>query len=233
MRTFAEMRSELSSRLMVASNSTLFDTTRIAKLITDAHQWATSLFNWPQLEEAEYSDTVANQYYYDYPPDFRTDSISRIYVDSDRYDRKAFEDFLDYKENNPTATDKKIFADYGRQIFIFPTPATSGTANLEVYGTTQAEDEPEEDTTYTIFSVHDDSGNEAIVKKALSVAIAKTDKMRSVAEETEAIAILTRLWSKMAARQQRNQRLDHPMLDVPDYFTGRNKVTTICSFSWR
>jgi len=218
MQTFADMKSELSSRLLVASNSTLFTTTRIADLIDDAYEWAAALYNWPQLEEPEMTDTVATQDYYDYPETFRTDSVSRLYVDDTRYYRKAFEDYLDYKENNPDDVSNPIFADYGRQLFIFPTPTTSGTNNLVVYGCTNAIDEPEEDETFTIFSEHDNSGNEAIVKKALSVAIAKTDKDRSVLEEVEAVAILTRIWNKMAARQQRAQRIDHPMLDVPDFF---------------
>ena len=218
MQTIADMKSELSSRLLVADNSTLFTTTRIADLIDDAEEWAVALYNWPQLEEAETTHTVASQYYYDYPSNFRTDSISRIYIDSVKYDRKAYEDFLDYKEDNPDDVDTPIFADYGRQIFVFPTPTTTGVANMDVYGCTNAAEEPEEDATLTIFSQHDNSGNEAIVKKALSVAIAKTDKPRSVQEEVEAVAILTRIWNKMVTRQQRSQRLDHPYLDVPDYF---------------
>jgi len=219
MQTYTELQSELLSRLQVADNSTLYTTTRIQTLIKDAHLWVTSIYLWPQLERDKYTSTNGTDYYYDYPSDFRTDSIIRIIIDDEEYDRKAFEDFLDYKLNNATDTDTKIFADYGRQIFIFPTPA-AGTDNLDVWGQVQAT-QLSSGTDKTIFSDHDQTGNEAIVKKALSVAIAKTDKQLSTLEETEAKTILATIYNKILQRQQRDARLDHPRFNVPDYFAGR------------
>src|SRR3990172_3109899 len=101
MQTYSEMQTELLARLMASTNSTLFPTARIQTLIKDAHLWATSLYLWPQLERDKYTSTNGD-YYYDYPTDFRTDSISRIIIDDKEYDRKAFEDWLDYKLNNST-----------------------------------------------------------------------------------------------------------------------------------
>src|SRR3990172_8360780 len=98
MQTYSEMQTELLARLMASTNSTLFPTARIQTLIKDAHLWATSLYLWPQLERDKYTSTNG-YYYYDYPTDFRTDSISRIIIDDKEYDRKAFEDWLDYKLN--------------------------------------------------------------------------------------------------------------------------------------
>ena len=209
------MQTELLARLMASTNSTLFPTARIQTLIKDAHLWATSLYLWPQLERDKYTSTNGD-YYYDYPTDFRTDSISRIIIDDKEYDRKAFEDWLDYKLNNSTDTNTRIFADFGRQIFIFPTPGT-GTDNFDIWGSIQAT-QLSASGDKTIFSDHDDSGNEAIVKKALSVAIAKIDKKLSQAEESEATNILSRIFRKVLQRQQRDQRKDHPQFDIPNYY---------------
>jgi len=215
MQTYSEMQTELLARLMASTNSTLFPTARIQTLIKDAHLWATSLYLWPQLERDKYTSTNGD-YYYDYPTDFRTDSISRIIIDDKEYDRKAFEDWLDYKLNNSTDTNTRIFADFGRQIFIFPTPGT-GTDNFDIWGSIQAT-QLSASGDKTIFSDHDDSGNEAIVKKALSVAIAKIDKKLSQAEESEATNILSRIFRKVLQRQQRDQRKDHPQFDIPNYY---------------
>ncbi len=223
MQTYTELQTELLSRLMAASNSTLFTTTRIQTLIKDAYMWAVTQYNWPVLEKAKITKTSAGNYYYDYPAEFRTDSIIRVEIDGIEYDRKAFEDFLDYKNENPTDVSRKIFADFGRQIFIFPTPTVTGVSNFDVWGVIQP-DQLSGGTDTTIFTYHDESGNEAIVKKAFAVAMTKTNKNLAVQEENEAKTILATIWQKVAQRQQRDQRLDHPFFDVPDMFAGKGSA---------
>lgn len=229
MQTYTDLQNELLSRLMASGNSTLYTTTRIQSLIKDAYMWATTLYQWPVLEKAKTSHTIANDYYYDYPAEFRTDSIIRVIIDDKEYNRKAFEDFLDYRDENSTDTDTRIFADYGRQVFVFPTPTVTGSNNLDVWGCIQAT-QLVSGTDDTIFTHHDESGNEAIVKKALSVAWAKTNKQLSVQEENEAKDILATIWKKIAERQQRDQRLDHPIFNVSDMF-GHANVSDIGKFS--
>jgi len=225
MQTYTELKTELSSRLQVASNSTLFTTTRIETLIKDAYMWATSQYNWPILEKAKITSTIANHYYYDYPAEFRTDSIIRVVIADQEYDRKAFEDFLDYKDANADDTDTFIFADYGRQVFIFPTPTVSGSSNFDVWGTIQPTQLSAGSDT-TIFTYHDESGNEAIVKKALSVALSRSEKNLSVQEENEAKGILATIWQKVMQKQARDQRLDHPFFEVEDMFAPGGTETS-------
>jgi hypothetical protein len=214
MQTYSEMQAELLSRAMAASNSTLFTTTRIQNVLQDAYQKATSIYLWPQLESAKKTDTVASQYYYDYPSDFRTDSVSRAIIDDEEYERKDFEDYLNYKLANSTDTDTKIFADHNRMIFVFPTPTANGTDNFDVLGHIQASAL----ATTTIFTYHDESGNEAVVKLGLSVLLAKINKNLAMQEENEAKAILATIYSKILQRKQRDQRLDRPFFEVPDFF---------------
>lgn len=215
MQTYTELQSELLSRLQVADNSTLYTTTRVQSLIKDAYMWATSIYLWPELEKAKTTST-STAYYYDYPSDFKTDSITRVIIDTKEYDRKAFEDFLDYKDKNPTDTNTRIFADHGRQVFIFPTP-TAGSSNFDIWGLVQAT-QLSLGADVTIFSSHDDAGNEAVVKKALSVALAKINKAMAQQEEAEAKGILGTIYGKILQRQQRDQRLDHARFEVPNFF---------------
>lgn len=210
---------------MAASTSTLYNDTRLGELVNDAYIWATGLFSWPELEEAV--DTVVpvvdpdtNEQYLDYPENFKTDTLTEfIHVNDIPFERTAWNAFLEYKRNNPTDTSRKMFADYGRQIFLFP----HQTVGLPVvlWGQKQAT-ALSAGTDLTIFSKHSDEGNEAVIRKAFSVAVRRTDTSLSKSEEAEAVALLSALWSKVQARQQYTKQTDKPMFEVPDYFAGAN-----------
>jgi hypothetical protein len=217
MLTYSDMQAELLSRLQAANNSTLWTTARLETLIQDAYRWATGLFNWPQTQSAKVSSTVKDQEAYDYPGDFRSNSVVRVVIDSKRYDRKAFEDYLDFKLENPDQTQKRIFADFNRQIFILPVPTANGNGNLSVWGHNEVA-QLSGGTDTTIFSTSDEPCNEAIVKKALSVAIKKINPNLAITESNEAQQILANAFSVIKSNQQRDQRLDHPRFQVPNFF---------------
>lgn len=223
MQTYLEMQSELTSRLKVSSNSSLFPPSRIQTLIKDAHMWATSLFIWQELVRAKTTSTIANHEYYDCPVEFRTGTIVMIEIDGKEYDRKNFEDFRDYRRNNPTST-TRIFANYARQFFISPIPTVTGSGNMDVWGAIQA---PQLvlSTDKTIFSGNNDEGNEAIVKKAM--AVAKND----ASQEKDAIGILSILNQKQQSLLQRDQRIQHPKFIVPDFFPRGGVATLPGTFS--
>lgn len=226
MQTFEQLKAELVSRLQVASNSTLYPDSRIEDLIQDAYMWATGIYPFAELTRARTATQGGTNYYFDYPQDFRTDSIDEIYVDGVPYDRKAFKDFREYRRNNPSTTEEKIFADYGRQYFIFPTPILG--AKIDTYGQIQAP-QLTNPTDTTIFSLSDQQGNEVIVKKALSVAIKRNDVNLAVSEEKDALGLLTKIFANQKARQQTEQKLDQPYFAVPDFF-GANIGNSIGNF---
>ena len=205
MDTHAEMETELQSRLLVASNSTLFTADRLTKLINDATLLAETYKDWPETVRAKTTSTVADEEYYDYPQEFRTDTVIRVEIDGIEYSKKNFEDYLDYKLK---------YADYLNTV-------ATGTANMDVWGCIQ----PELSTT-TIFSYHASRGNDAIVKLALSIALARINKNLAMREEVEAKVILEEIWRPIARKQARKQRLDHPMFNVPDFF-GKSALSTI------
>lgn len=222
MRTRADMEAELLLRLQVANNSTMFPASRLTTLIQNAYQWATTTWVWTDLVNGKYTSTVANSEYYDYPADFRSNTVMRLEVDNVSYQRKAFEDYLAYKERNPN-DDFKMFASYGRYLFIHPKPTTNGTNNITIWGSLMA-DALTNSNSITIFTDNKVEGNEAIVKKALSVALTRIDKNLAKVEEQEAISVLTKLYVDEKAATQRDQRIQHPKFGIPDYYAGRYKT---------
>jgi len=227
--TRGDIETEVIARLQVASNSTLYPSARITTIVQNAYLWATQLVVWHDLVRARTTGTVANQEYYDYPENFRSESIIRMEVDGVEYNRKNFEDYLDFIKNNPTST-KKIFASFGRQFFVHPIPTTNGSANLIAWGAIQA-DTLSLTTSVPVFSYNKEEANEAVIKKALSIALIRSDPNLAKSEETEAISILLKLSTDENKNTQRNQRLEHPMLAVPDFF-GSNGSTPIGRFNY-
>lgn len=231
MTTRSDMETELQAQLTAASNSTLYPSSRLTQLIQDAYIWATQEFIWRDLVRALKTGSEANSEYYDYPDIFRSDTIVRLEVDGEPYGRKNFEDYLDYKENNPNA-DLKMFANYGRYYFIHPTPTANGSNNIHIWGAQQAP-ALSSSTSETIFSNNKEGGNEAVVRKAFSVAIRRLDSSLSEKEEEAARSMLARLNRKEWASTHRDKRIQHPKFMVPDYFTSRNNaVSPIGQFSY-
>lgn len=223
MQTYKEMQDELIWRIQSAANSTRYPLTRIKLLITDAHQWATTLYIWDALVKARMCDSGVFEYY-DYPDDFRDGTIIRLELNNEKYDRKNYEDYLDWQRNNPGDT-KKIFASFGRQYFITPTPTAVGSSNISIWGAIQA---PAlvGDTDKTVFSMNNDTGNEAIVRKALAAACTKTNPNLATKEEQAATDLLEKLYEKQERTKNRDQRLEHPRFIVPDMFARRSRFTS-------
>ena len=229
MTTREDLEAELLELLLVSDNSTLYPASRLTSLIKNSYMWATQLVIWHDLVRAVYTNTFANTDYYDYPQEFRSESIIRMEINGEKYVRKNYEDFMDYKNRNP-GTQKKMFASFGRLFFVNPV-SVSGGLEMSLWGAVQADalDLPE---SVPIFSNNKQEGNEGVVRKAFSTAIKRVDPNLSKAEEGEAIAILLRLSKMEQDNTQRNKRLDHPMLNVPDFLGGFSGSTSNGSFNY-
>lgn len=219
--TLENIELEIANRIGVTVGSTFFTSSKIHTTAVDAYNWSCTLYQWPMLETAKKTTTQANEYYYDYPAGFITDSIFRVIVDGERYELKNFDDFLDYKHITTGYKDKKIASDYNKQIFLYPTP-TVADLDIIIFGL-QMVDEIET-TDETIFTDSDILGNEAVVKKAVSVLLAQANrKQEAQAEEAEAIAMLNIIYSKILKRQGKYQRLDKQMFNTPNFFGDNTK----------
>lgn len=77
----------------------------------------------------------------------------------------------------------------------------------------------------------DDAGNEAICKKALSVAMERLDSNFANQQKVEAIQLLTLIWKKIVVENQKNQRLQHPHFNTVDYYGAGSGQSTIGNFN--
>lgn len=238
--TRQEIENELKARLMVANNSTLVSASRMTTLVQDASLWAGTIYFWPSLYRARVFSTKPNTQslnydYYDYPTDMLTNSASRLYIGGKKYDKKSFQDFLDYVDNAltnslPPDPTKRYFAEYSRQFFVYPTVSTAGTNDGVLWGNIQppALTNP---TDTTIFSMWDDTGNEAILKKALSVEMERLDSGFAGSQKGEAVALLSLIWKKVLQEKQKDQRLNHPFFQVFDMYGSQSGQSTIGNFN--
>lgn len=232
--TFSELTAELQTRLSASSSSTFYTQTLLKSWLNIAYRWSAGLYNWPFSEKAKKTTSIAQSEFkydiYDYPDNttpFKTDSISRLTVDDKKYDKKIYQDFLDFIDNNPDSTDK-IYSDWGRQYFIFP--KLSAGLNISIWGQI-VPTKLTGDTDTTIFS-GDPEAEEAIIKKALSIALAKgKKKQEAMIEEKEATDILKIVWSKIAKRQAQYQSKDRPFFDIPNFYKGRGSGQNTGKFS--
>lgn len=231
--TRTNLETELQSRLQVASNSTLFPAARLTELIQQGNIWATQYYPWDDLFKWLKTSTVSSRNYYLYPVQMRSNTIVDVQIDGLDYSRYDYEDFETERITNPTSTEK-IFASKGRYYFINPTPTANGSTNLHIYGCCQvaAPYDLANGTDNTIFSLSSAWANEAIVKKALSVAIGRSNTAESQKEEAEAKAILAKLQDEQKVYGARSKRINHPKFNVPDYFASSNSYSPIGRFNY-
>lgn len=228
--TREDLENELQSQLQIADNSSLFPASRLTKLIQNAYRRATDLYIWLDLVKGKTTHTQAGHEYYDYPQDFRSNTILRMEIDGENYERKNFEDYLAYKNNHPTSN-FKMFANFGRQFFVWPVPTSTGTDNLDVWGAVVS-DELANSTDETIFSNNKEDCNFAVVGLAFAVAMKRIDLSLSREEETSALAILAKHNKDEWVHTQRDQRIQHPKFAVPNYFNVSSGYNPVGNFNW-
>lgn len=216
MRTLNEMLVKLQPMLLAVGTSTYFTPTRVQAALTDAYIAVSSARQWPDIKKGFVTNTIANEDYYDIPDNCQSESVFKISVDGDSdYKKWDFEDFLRDVEANPNSSIKK-FAEYGRQIFIFPTPTTTGSANLILWGVIQAAALTDLGDV-TQFTDWADNLNMAVVQLAYGDLIQNIDDNKSLAAIAKGDKIITQEYKKIADRLQRKLK-NEPQFEVPDFF---------------
>jgi len=227
---FSELVSAVQSDLTVGSESTLFPVTTIKLAINRAYRKAAGLFRWVETEDSKKTSSIASQEYYDYPDDWRSDSIWRLELDGDQYGEDpdgspmAYDDYLQWRadDDNDNSTDKKWSA-RGRRYFIYPVPTTNGTNNITVWGQL-VPDALSNDSDITIFSYSMPEGNEAVVLEAVAILKAKSGNEKSNEfKSAEAKQILAVAWGKSRQNQSKYEKVQ-PFFDVPDFFSSTKET---------
>ena len=127
MDTLANIRTAVQDDLTVGEESTLFSPSVIDRAINRAYRKVGGLFPWPELQDAKKTVTQVNQEYYDYPQNWRSNSIWKLSItnsdaEEERYGEDpdgsplSFDDYLNWKEDYPDSTDKK-WANQWRRFF--------------------------------------------------------------------------------------------------------------------
>lgn len=220
--TFSELKTELNNRLSITATNTFWTQAMLENWLNQANYWACTYKHWPFTEKAKTTTTKVQTDFdydvYDYPSDFRSDSIRRLEIkQSDgtikKYQKVRYEDFLNYVEDEG---DDYIFSDFRRRIFIYPKVKTAGL-EISIWG----QEKPEKminDSDKTPFAEGDEAGEEAIIKRALMIALQKAKKYQEAAiEREEAKIILEELWARIQEEQITYQSKDNPFFDVPNF----------------
>ena len=113
---FSIMQTEVRDRITVLSTSTYITTTMIKRWLNMAKDWACSYQRWPMIL-AKGTDLIDSTGNYPYPTLMRTKSAYLIRVNSKRYQKIRYEDYLAYLEDD-SAGDHKVWAEFNRTIYI-------------------------------------------------------------------------------------------------------------------
>jgi len=227
MDTLIDIVGAVQDDLTVGDESTLYSPTLIKRAINRAYRKVGGLFPWPELQDAKKTSTQVNQEYYDYPTNWRSNSIWKLDIldsdgNDDRYGEEpdgsplSFDDYLNWKEDNPESTDKK-WANQWRRFFIWPVPTTAGTNNIHVWGI-KVVSTLSSDSSTTVFTYSTPEANEAIELEAVAILKSKTDDDKSAQfKSAEAKQILVGVWGKIAREMAKYEKIA-PFFYVNDFF---------------
>lgn len=233
---FSELIAAVQSDLTVGDESSLFDPTTIKRAINRAYRKIGGMFKWVETKDALKTSTLADAEYYDYPENWRTDSIWKLTVDGTDYgDPLTFKDYTFERENNYPAGLTNIWSNFQRRYFITPVPSTTGNNNISIWGY-KAVDLLVDTTDITIFSYSMSEINEAIVLEAVAILKNKGEISQPVRRSyatgsemfsQEARSIVVNAWVKVAQEQSRLESTT-PAWDVPNFFgTGINNNNAV------
>lgn len=221
---FSELVTAVQSDLTVDSNSTLFPPTTIKLALNRSYRKAGGLFRWPETEDAKKTSSVVSQEYYDYPDNWRPDSVWKLLVDGVDYgDPLVFKDYLYEKENNLPSGLDTMWTNQWRRYFIYPVPTTNGLNNICVWGV-KIVDTLVNDNDVTIFSYSMPECNDAIVMEAVAILKNKGEEQNaSQFYSTGAKVQLSLAWNKVRQEQQKYEKTQG-FFDVSDMFSGRSRT---------
>jgi len=220
--------SKLNIDLSTISSNDLYSDSELTTAINLGQKRAWDFKRWPFSVDAvklAYTAPESGEYYVDYPYNFADESIYLLLVNDAEWSKRNYADYKKWFSDNPTATDE-FWANLKRQWFANKNSLTDGD-EIALFGKLKAPTlslstdllafSPNEDDS-------EDSGNEAIVKLAFASFLGSEKKKQyaqALQEQKEALSILELLWAPMKERESREQSINRPFFEVPDFFSGR------------
>lgn len=172
----SEFLTQLNNRIAASKISGFWTDAMKEQWIYEAVVRVCNYKHWKDLELAKSTTTKANHEYYDYPSDFKTNSIYYMEVDGKEYIGVTWDDYQEYKEGGSS---DKVFTSHDGLYFINPTP-TKAALTVDIWGIKK----PVDLATWKAAlnnSVLSEEFDEAVIKLALATCL---DKARRKAEAT-------------------------------------------------
>lgn len=180
----SEFLTQLNNRIAAAKVSGFWTDAAKEQWIYEAVVRVCNYRRWKILELAKSTTTQADQEYYDYPADFKINSIYYMEVDGKEHDEKSWDDYQEYKAATSSV---KIFASHNGFYFINPTP-TAADLTIDIWGIKK----PVDLVTWkaaTDDSVLSEEFDEAVIKLTLATCLDKERrKAEASAERAEVLA---------------------------------------------
>lgn len=220
----SEYRQIIRDDLSTGATDQFYTDAIIDRAINRSYKRISGLRNWPQTEQSYIRDSEANQAYYNYPTNFKTDSLKRLKYNGEKYEKTVWSEFLNYQDENVTSADDKIFSDHRRQYHLNPAPAADISGGIEIWGHEIPVAMSAEDDT-TVFS-GDAQVEEAIVKLAQAILYKKgRGNMydRGVKLETEALADIGDAYKTIMKAQGDYASKNTPVFNHIDILPGRRR----------
>lgn len=202
LRTTADIIGEVLVRNNRTTTDSFITDAMLQDWLRDGNTYTTTQYKWPLSEVRDKSTAWTGTEevpYTDFTVDYKADAIRILQIGDKRFTKTTFEDYLRFREDEPSANDR-IFADYGRTLYINPNADASGT--IAAYGQWTPQIDPTDATATTMFSTFDEEGNEAIVEKMTSY-LKRREHLPDEAElhDQRTDAILGKLWKKIQNEQ--------------------------------
>lgn len=222
---------ELCSRLNIdytdIDNNDIFTLTELKRWINFGKDQAVSRHSWPFTEGERDIATVSAQEKYDYPSTMKSDSLRYLTVNDKRYDKLLFEDYLKYKEDSPSGTDR-VFSDRSRVLY-FNVLASDFGNSIVTYGQVTVDDMVSTTVSSTVFSFAEPEVDLAIIKLAYTKALS-SDKIKDLqkarVERLEAFEIIDEAWNRIQEKQHTYKTKDTPMFKRIDVVRGTMRDET-------
>lgn len=227
METLGDMVEAIQDDLTVGEESNLFSPPVIKRYVNRAYLNKVVPFKpWPELQDAKETTTQNGQEYYDYPQNWRSNSIWKVRIDMIRYGEDpdgsplSYDDYMNWKEDNPNSTDKK-WTNQWRRYFVWPVP-TNNTSTICIWGIKTVTTQLSSDTDTTIFSYSTPQANEAIVLEAEAMLKGKDDKdTTGQFKSLEAKTLLAQTWTDISKEMAKYEK-DMPFFEVQDFYGKGN-----------
>lgn len=220
--TALDIVKEVLVRLGTSTTTSItgYTDTIMSSWLNKSNRWAAGYHKWPFVEGRSSTTYTSSTEEWEYPEGWKSDSISRLTIGGYRLEKKDFESYNIYREEESDGTDR-IFSDYGRIYYVNPNTALTGT--MWVYGqyTPMVIDITSGDNTTTAFSYAEEEGNEAIMHEMLSYAKSRERKpQESMVEHQMAIQTLDNIWKRIMDEQYAYQSKSRGMFKYFDVLQG-------------